>query len=86
MSCRLVFSAWVVLILSACLCAQGVDFQITTESLPPGQQGNVYAVAFNATGGRRTLQLENFCGSCSFRNCDEYERKFCRHAYIRWHI
>jgi hypothetical protein len=51
MSCRLVFSAWVVLILFACLCAQGVDFQITTESLPPGEQGSVYAVAFNATGG-----------------------------------
>ncbi len=51
MSCRLMFSAWVVLILSVCLCAQGVDFQITNESLPPGQQGNVYAAAFNATGG-----------------------------------
>jgi len=51
MSCRLMFSAWVVLILSVCLCAQGVDFKITTESLPPGQRGNVYAVAFNATGG-----------------------------------
>src|ERR1700690_3430509 len=51
MSCRLMFSAWVVLILSVCLGAQGVGLQITTESLPPGQQGNVYAVAFNATGG-----------------------------------
>lgn len=51
MSYRLMFSAWVVLILTVGLCAQGVDLQITTESLPPGQRGNVYAVAFNATGG-----------------------------------
>jgi hypothetical protein len=51
MSCRLLFSAWIVLILSVCLCAQGTDFQITTQSLPPGQQGNVYGTAFNAIGG-----------------------------------
>ncbi len=51
MTYRLLFSVFVVPIVSACLFAQGVQLQITNATLFRGQQGNIYADVFNATGG-----------------------------------
>ncbi len=52
MSHRLSFFILLVPIISVCLFAQqGVQPQITTPSLPQGQQGNIYGEAFTATGG-----------------------------------
>ncbi len=51
MSHRSVFFVLVVPIVSLCLFAHGIQLQITTGSLPQGQQGNPYSEIFNATGG-----------------------------------
>ncbi|HSZ60686.1 MAG TPA: Ig domain-containing protein [Terriglobales bacterium] len=50
MSHRLVFLALVTPMMSVCLFAQG-QLQITTATLPQGQQGFMYGQAFYATGG-----------------------------------
>jgi hypothetical protein len=62
MSRRIAFVVLLLPIVSVCLFAQGGP-QITTASLPQGQQGNMYGEAFYATGGTAPYSWSISAGS-----------------------